>query len=148
MDREDTNSRDGKFAALSSSRKSDMECVFLTCLDSEFQLAGLLRAFGIRVYRADTVEEADFLLMVTDATVLLADRVFLDGTWEDAARMLARAHPRISLAVIAEDIDERIRVDACYWGVSDLLSKPLRMGEFRRVICSAHADYVERSVSR
>jgi len=51
-----------------------IECVFLTCLQSDFSfLSTVLYYSGIRMHRADTLEEADFLLTVTSSTVFLSD---------------------------------------------------------------------------
>ena len=118
--------------------KAGIDCVFLTCLDDDFELfAGLLRVSGIRLHHAATVEQADFLLTVTDATVLLSDTLFLDGTWTIAASMLASFHPGVSLLVTVEDRD-RESPEAIRRAASDLILRPMRLSRLREAVQTAH----------
>jgi DNA-binding NtrC family response regulator len=119
-------------------QRSGIDCVFLTSFDAEFAVfASLLRSCGIRMHRADTIEQADFLLTVTEASVLLSDAFFLEGTWDDAAYMLAVAHPSVALVVVVEEMDGAFRMEALNRGVYDLVSRPLLMSKLRQVIWAA-----------
>src|SRR5581483_11862897 len=65
-----------------------IHCVYLTCFRPEFSsLAIVLQYSGIQVQQAESLEEADFLLTVTGATVFLTDVALPDGDWRDALRM-------------------------------------------------------------
>jgi len=122
-----------------ASRKSGIDCVFLTCLDSDFAVFhGLLRSSRIRMHRARTMDEADFLLTVTEATVLLSETVFLDGTWIDAARMLANVHPSVRLLVMMDTIETACSADALRRGAFTVVCKPIRLNDLRRAIQAAH----------
>lgn len=102
------------------------DCVFLTCFEFEFGfLSTLLRHSGVRLHLAGMLEQADFLLTVTGATVLLCDAVFLDGAWTDCVEMLAHFHPRVSLLVIAEKVDEQFVSDASARGACAVCWRPL-----------------------
>src|SRR5579859_4757709 len=120
---------------------SGIDCVFLTCFAADFQVfAALLRFSGIRLHRAETIDQADFLLTVTEATVLVSDTLFLDGTWEQAADMIGNVHPRVTLVVVADERDDELH------GSSEIVSKPLRMGELRHAIRSAHQEACAEAV--
>lgn len=117
-----------------TNRNCTIDCVFLTCFDSDFQVfASLLHFSGIRIHGADTLEKADFLLTVTDATVLLSDTVFLGGSWTDAGQMLASIHPGVGLVIIVDEDDNELRTEAY-----DLVSRPLRMSQLYQAIRRAH----------
>lgn len=107
-------------------RQGPIECVFLTCFRPEFaSLAGVLRRSGLRLERAETVDEADFLLTVTGATVLVSDVTFPDGTWRDALHMAAEMHPLAAPAIAAEPVDWPFLADAYDRGACDVLWKPI-----------------------
>ena len=126
------------------SRETGIRCVFLTCFDADFRIfAQLLRFGGIRMYRADTIGEADFLLTVTESRVFLCDTVFLDGTCVLAAEMIRTVHPTVGFVLVSADAD-----DAC-WDEALRLSiltvrRPLRMDELRHAIRRAHEITEER----
>ena len=62
-------------------RHNGIDCVFLTCFASEFSfLALVLRYSQIRLHRAETLEEADFLLLAIGATAFLTDVTFQCGS--------------------------------------------------------------------
>src|ERR1039458_1115216 len=87
-----------------------IECVFLTCFRSDFSfLASVLYYSSIRMHRADTLDEADFLLTVTSSTVLLSDTRFLDGSWREALRMVSEVHPHVAALVVADDGSRQAR---------------------------------------
>jgi DNA-binding NtrC family response regulator len=103
-----------------------IECVALTCFTSEFSTwATILGYSGIRLHRAETLEEADFCLTATGATVLLTDVTFLDGTWRDALRMAAGTHPLVAALVVADAVDEAALADAYTRGACAVLWKPI-----------------------
>ncbi len=103
-----------------------IDCVFLTCFRGDFAfLATVLYYFHIRLHRADTLEEADFLLTVTSGTVLLADVTFLDGSWREALQMISEVHPRVAALVVADAVDEPFLCDAYSLGACGILWKPL-----------------------
>jgi DNA-binding NarL/FixJ family response regulator len=137
----------GRDKAFTEPRSSRIECVFLTCFNSDFQVfAVLLRRSGIYMHCAETLERADFLMTVTGATVLLADPVFEDGTWGEAAAMLESFHPRAALVVVADGEDGEFRINALDRGVCGLLSKPLRMSDLRDAVQAAHRISLNRPI--
>jgi len=106
-------------------QRGRMECVFLTCFRSEFSvLATTLHYSGVRVLRAGSLDEADFLLTVTGATALLSDVTFLDGDWRDAMRMLAQLHPLVPFLIVADPVDSPYLEDAYARGACGVLWKP------------------------
>ncbi|HZT31499.1 MAG TPA: hypothetical protein VFA33_16540 [Bryobacteraceae bacterium] len=129
-----------------ATRRPGIHCVFLTCFDAEYQVfAELLRYFGIRLYAADTVEKSDFLLTVTEATVLLCDTLFLDGDCDSAVDMLAAFHPHVSLVLIADEAD-RARWPKAFRCRACGLARPLRMTEIRAAIRLAHSGRAAATV--
>jgi DNA-binding NarL/FixJ family response regulator len=136
-------------ATRTTEKPSHVHCVFLTCFDYYFEVfSGLLRHANIRMHLAATLEQADFLLTVTDATVLLCDTAFLDGTWDKAAGMLADVHPNVALVVMMDELDKSLRGPALDHGVCHLVSKPLRMSELRQAIQLAHTEAQEGAPRR
>jgi DNA-binding NtrC family response regulator len=123
--------------------------VFLTCLRDDFDFFSiLLRYADIRLFRAETVEQADFLLTVTGSTVLLCDPVFLDGSWQNALDMVAYLHPKVASVVIAEAVDEPFVSGAPERGVCAILWKPFQVAQFRRIIETAHDAAIERAAEK
>jgi len=103
-----------------------IECVYLTCFRSEFSaLAIVVQYSGIRMHRAETLEEADFLLTVTGSTVLLSDITFLDGTWEDALLMARQVHPLAAGLIVAEPADWPSLANAYDRGACAAVEKPV-----------------------
>lgn len=103
-----------------------IEAVFLTCFRPEFSsLALILQYSSIRLHRADTLAEADFLMTVSGATVLISDLLFLDGTWRDALRMSAGIHPLAGSMVVADPADWPQIADLYEFGGCAVLWKPL-----------------------
>jgi len=128
-------------------RDHGIGCVVLSCFESEFRFwAYLCRLADIRMIRADTLEEADFLLNATASSVLLVDVVFLDGTWKDAVAMVAGSHPRVTSVVIADEIDSPFVADAFSYGALSVCWKPICLHRLRRLIRWAHEVSEERAL--
>lgn len=122
-----------------------IDCVALTCFDSNVRFwASLFGSGGIRVHQAQTLDQADFLLTVTAATVLVMDVVFLDGSWDQAVTMLAQCHPLVPSLLIADEVDESFVSGALKRGVLGILWKPIELYKLRRSIRFANEAAVER----
>ena len=127
--------------------KPGIDCVFLTCFDSDFQFfANVLLGSEIRMHRAETLEQADFLLTVTGGTVLLTDVSFLDGFWDDAIDMLAQLHPLVASLVTAGEVDRQFVSEAPNRGACGVLWKPLEWSRVCRFIRAAHEAAGERTI--
>ena len=102
-----------------------MHCVFLTCFRAPFfVLATTLHYSGVRLHQAASLEEADFLLTVTDAKALLCDVTFPDGDWRDALRMVEQSHRFVPFLIAADPVDAPFLSDACTRGACGILWKP------------------------
>jgi hypothetical protein len=105
---------------------SGIDVVFLTCFRAELSsLALIVQYSSIRLHRAETLEEADFLMLATGATVLVSDLLFLDGTWRDALRMAAEVHPLVGSMVTADPEDWPQVADLYRCGGCSILWKPV-----------------------
>jgi DNA-binding NtrC family response regulator len=103
-----------------------IDCVYLTCFRSEFSvLAIILHYSSIRMHRAETLDEADFLLTVTGGTVLLSDVTFLDGSWHYALHMARQMHPLVASLVVADPVDWPSLTDVYDLGACGALWKPV-----------------------
>lgn len=96
--------------------------------------------------RAESVEEADFLLTVTGATVLVTDITFPDGTWRDALHMSAEIHPLVAPAIAADPVDWPFLADAYDRGACDVLWKPIHFLQAIHTIESLDQAARERSL--
>lgn len=127
-------------------RQGPIECVFLTCFRPEFaSLATVLQYSGVRLARAESVDEADFLLTVTGATVLVSDVTFPDGTWRDTLHMSAEIHPLVAPAIAADPVDWPFLADAYDRGACDVLWKPIHFLQAIHTIESLDQAARERS---
>lgn len=126
-----------------------IQCVFLTCFRSDYSfLASVLQYSGIRMHRAETLDEADFLLTVTGGTVFLSDVTFPDGTWRHALAMIAEVHPLVPALVVADPVDERFLRDADRHGACGVLWKPFDFTEVTRMIRTADQAAHDRALLR
>jgi len=122
-----------------------LHCVFITCFTHDFHfLQRMLSYSEIRFHRAETLDEADFLLTVTGSKVLISDTVFLDGSWVDALEMLSCVHPRSSFVVAADSVDIGFVGDAVDRGACAVVWKPLDWAQMMRLIRTVHEAALER----
>ena len=83
-----------------------INCVVLTSFRSEFTfLRNVFGRTGIRMHHAESLDQADFLLTVTESTVLLSDVMLVDGFWQRALSVLGDSHPLVTMLVIADPVD-------------------------------------------
>ena len=125
-----------------------IECVFLTCFRSDFSfLATVLYYSRIRMHRAETLDEADFLLTVTSSTVLLSDMTFLDGSWREALHMVSEVHPHVAALVVADAVERPFLLDSDVYalGACGILWKPLWMDRVIDLIQTASESAESRA---
>src|ERR1700678_3220098 len=114
-----------------------IDCVVLSSFHSEFTfLRSVLGFSGIRTHHAESLGEADFLLTVTESTVLLVDVIFADGYWQSALRLLGERYPLVGMLVIAEPIDGPFLEELFNRGAFGGLWKPCQFQASRRLIRS------------
>ena len=124
--------------------ENSIQCVYLTCFHAEFStLAILLQYSAIRIRRAETLEEAEFLLTVTGSTVLLTDITFLDGSWRDALAM-AGEYPLLA-SVVAVDAADWPLTESYDRGACGALRKPLDLNQAVSLIRAVHEAVRERA---
>jgi DNA-binding NtrC family response regulator len=124
-----------------------IECVFLTCFRPEFSsLATILQYSGVRMLRADSLDEADFLLTVTGGTAFLSDVTFPEGTWRDALHMAAEMHPRVPSLIVADPVDWPFLSDAFERGACGVLWKPFDSTQALEMILVLHQAARDRAV--
>jgi DNA-binding NtrC family response regulator len=122
-----------------------IDCVVLTSFSSEFTfLRNVFGGAGIRMHHAESVDQADFLLTVTESTVLLSDVIFVDGFWQRALSVLGDSHPLVTMLVIADPVDRPFLRDLFNRGACGIVWKPFRFEEVRRLIRVVHEASRER----
>ena len=122
-----------------------IQCVYLTCFQPEFSILAItLQYSAIRLHRAETLEEADFLLTVTGSTVLLSDVTFLDGSWQDALLMAQEVHPLVASLVVAEPFDWPFLESAYARGACGTLDKPVDFIRAIQLIRTLHEAVRDR----
>ena len=128
---------------------SRADIVLLTAFDDEFTfLKNVLGFAGLRVHRARSIEQADFLLLVTEAKVLLSDVAMVDCSWRCAMRLVRERYPLVSPIVIADPIDYPFLHDAFALGACGVLWKPIELRLASRMIWVAREASVERRLLR
>jgi DNA-binding NtrC family response regulator len=128
---------------------SRIDVVLLTAFDDEFTfLKNVLGFAGIRLHRADSIEQADFLLLVTEASVLLSDVAMVDCSWRCALHLIGQRYPLVSPIVIADTIDHPFLRDAFTLGSCGVLWKPIEFDLATRMIWTAREASVERRLLR
>jgi DNA-binding NtrC family response regulator len=122
-----------------------IDCVVLTSFDSEFSfLRNVFRPSGIRMHHAESLEKADFLLTVTESTVLLADVTFADGSWQSALALISDNFPLVTMLVIADRVDRPFLQDLFARGACGVLWKPFDFESARKRIRAVHEASKER----
>jgi len=122
-----------------------IDCVVLSSFRGEFTfLRNVFRPAGIRMHHAESLDQADFLLTVTDSTVLLADVVYADGTWHSALSLLKDRHSLVTTLVIADPVDRPFLGDMFSRGACGIIWKPFEFGAVRRLIRVGHEASKER----
>jgi DNA-binding NtrC family response regulator len=122
-----------------------IDCVVLTSFHSEFAfLQNVFGRTGIRMRHAESLDQADFLLTVTESTVLLSDVIFVDGFWQRALSVLGDNHPLVTVLVIADPVDRPFLKDLFNRGARGIVRKPFQFEEVRRLIRVAHEASKER----
>jgi AmiR/NasT family two-component response regulator len=96
------------------------------------------------MHHAESVDQADFLLTVTESTVLLSDVIFVDGFWRRALSVLGDSHPLVTMLVIADPVDRPFLRDLFNRGACGIVWKPFQFEEVRRLIRVVHEASRER----
>lgn len=128
-------------------RESD--CVVLTAFDAEFSFLGnILWLAGFRAHRAETLEDLDFLLIATGATVLLSDTLMPTFSWRGAASLIGDRHPHVAMLVIPESVDAPYLDDTFARGVCGVIWKPIEFDTATDLIRTAHQAAGDRMLMR
>jgi len=96
------------------------------------------------MHHAECLDQADFLLTVTESTVLLSDVVFEGGSWQSALRLLRDSHPLVTMLVIADSVDWPFLRDLFDRGACGVIWKPFEFEAVRRLIRTVHEASKER----
>ncbi|HUK17459.1 MAG TPA: hypothetical protein VLW65_13635 [Bryobacteraceae bacterium] len=130
-------------------RTTPIECVVLTAFDCEFAfLRNICGRVGIRLHHASTLEQADFLLMATEAGVLVSDAAGVDCSWRGALDLIGARYPLVAMLVVADPLDAPFVEDACRLGVCGVLWKPVRLDAASRLIRTAYQAWEDRLLLR
>jgi DNA-binding NtrC family response regulator len=122
-----------------------INCVVLSSFRCEFtHMHTVFRLAGIHMHHAESLDDADFLLTVTESTVLLADIVFADGSWESALSLLHNRYPLVTMLVIADPVDRPFLRDLYGRGACGVIWKPFDFGAARMLIRAVHEASKER----
>jgi len=120
-------------------KSARFSCVYLTASFRALEIAPtLLDSAQIRIHLSTTLEDAKGRLQATRSQILLTDVTFEKGSWEDALRMAGRLPLRTVVVLAAHVADERLWLDALERGAYDLIFKPFRAEEARRILENAH----------
>jgi len=114
--------------------------VFLTPFSPDAETVSReLACTSMRVHHATSLAQAENLLELTQAHVLVAETIFAGGNWEDAVELLSERHPNVALVVTAAHADERLWAEAINRGAYDLIPKPFYGPELCRILESANS---------
>lgn len=126
-----------------------IDCVLLSSFEGESSfLRNVFRTAGIRVHRAESISEADFLLTVTGSTVLLSDVIFEGGYWQSALSLLDEGHPLVTMLVIADPVDRSFLGDIYSRGACGIIWKPFQFESVTRLLRAANEASKERRAWR
>jgi len=130
-------------------RATRIDCLLLTDFDSEFAfLKNVCGRLGIRMHHANTLEQADFLLMATEATVLVSDVTLADCSWRCALHLIGGRYPLTAMLVLADPVDRPFLQQASSLGVCGIIWKPVQVGAAARLIRTAHQAWEDRQCLR
>ena len=76
---------------------------------------------------------------LTRSRILLADATFKGGNWADALRLTIQLRPVTALVVAARLVDDNLWIGVLQQGAYDLIPKPLRADELRRILENAYS---------
>lgn len=126
-----------------------IDCVVLTAFSAEFAfLKNIFGRVGIRMHHAATLEQADFLLMATEAAVLVSDIATADCSWRGALDLIGERYPLVAMLVLADPVDLPFLQQACALGVCGVLWKPVRLEKAAKLIRTAHQASQDRQSLR
>jgi DNA-binding NtrC family response regulator len=121
-------------------REPGFGCVYLTSSVREAERASaLMEPAQIRIFHAARLEDAEARIKLTRSRVLLTETAFQRGNWKDALQMAARLYPPTALVVAARLADERLWIGVLERGAYDLIQKPFRVDELRRILENAYS---------
>lgn len=130
-------------------RGRQIDCIVLTSNISEFTfLRNVFWLAGIRMHRAQAIDQLDYLLSVTESTVLLADVTFAGDTWQSALDFLRQNYPLVPALVIAELADTLLPEDVFRCGGCGIVWRPFRFDDTGALIRAAHSASRERQAWR
>lgn len=119
-------------------------CVFLsTSVKDAVRLNHHLSAAGIRAYHAGDTGEAEMLLAITSAKILLVDIDRTFGPWREILQKMDESYPNVPQVVLTAR-DENIRSPILSRFALDVVPKPARLGELLGALEYAHS--VEREI--
>ena len=120
-------------------------CVFLST--SVKEAAGLnhqLSAAGIRAYHAGDTREAEVLLAITSARILLIDIDRTFEAWPEMLQKLDKLHPNVpKIVVTARGPDIWFFILSLSHFVLDVVPKPAHLGDLIGALECAHAVELE-----
>jgi DNA-binding NtrC family response regulator len=118
-------------------------CVFLTTSgDGAARLNSQLSQAGVRAYHAVDAREAEVLLAITRAKILLIDIDRTFEPWPEILKRLDESHPRVPKVVLTgRGPDVRSLVLSKF--ALDVLSKPTNLGDLFGALECAHSLAVE-----
>ena len=113
-------------------------CVFLsTSTKDAVRLNHHLATAGIRAYHADDTREAEVLLAITSAKILLIDIDRTFEPWQEILQKLDESHPNVPKVVITAR-DENIWFLILSHSALDVVPKPAHLGDLLGALECAH----------
>jgi len=118
-------------------------CVFLsTSVKDAVRLNHHLSAAGIRTYHAGDTREAEVLLAITSAQVLLIDIDRTFEPWLEILQKLDESHPNVSKVVLTAR-GEDVWFPILFHFALDIVPKPAHLGDLLGALECAHMMEVE-----
>jgi CheY-like chemotaxis protein len=120
-------------------------CVFLTASGRDaVRLNRHLSAVGIRAYHASDAQEAQMLLAITSARILLIDIDRTFDPWTEILQNLEQSHPNVPKVVLTGQ-DEALWFPILSHSAVDVVPKPLHLGGLLSAL--EHAQSIEPELS-